>query len=92
MTRLPRRPTQPWDATRTRVLYVFPKNAGEDIVAALRHLDQGVRLDLRVHTRQPCGHVPTVHGFALRVRLLPELERAIAYLRDAVERAGLDVP
>lgn len=78
----------------TAIVYHFPKNSRELVVAGLRHY-RGSRLaDLRVCVPSTSGGMLfTAKGLSLTVDQLPQLEAAVRALRVAVDAgASASVP
>lgn len=72
------------------VVYEFPKNSREMVVASLQHYRGRQLANLRVcvpDTRG--GWLFTAKGLAVTVDQLPHLEAAVRALREAAEAGGL---
>jgi len=65
----------------------FRKNAMEEVRASLSDYKGKTYLDIRVFYRDEEGEwKPTKKGITIAPDLLPELEKAVAALRDAIEQ------
>jgi len=73
-------------------IYIFRKNATEEVRASIRKFKDRTYVDLRVWVERDNGHAefsPTKKGLSLSVYVLPELKRAVLALEREASRLGL---
>ena len=76
-------------------IYIFRKNATEEVRASISKFKDRTYVDLRVWVERDNGHAefsPTKKGLTLSVYVLPELKKAVLALEKEASRLGLLEP
>ncbi len=75
-----------------KTVYIFRKNANEEVRASIRKFKNRIYVSLAVWAEKDTGHLEflrTTKGLTLSAYVLPELKKAVMALEEELARLGL---